>query len=289
MVGAAALIYGILLPALVAGVLLLLGGRGTPIERRDKPLLGALALGIGYLVAHAALVGVPPVPFGDVQLPARDWIAWLVVLAIVTSPLRLVKSFDRWSGAFTVALLCVLSEHQIVKRHVPEGTVGTIARFACVVGYYSLWVGTERLSRRSSGLALPLALLVAGSGIAVSALLVHIASLAQLAGAVCAGLGAACVVSRLDRNFRLPVGAIAVAMVVFGGVLANAWIYDLPIGAVVLLLVSLAAPWVSELPVFASRSPTVRGLVAAACAALPAAAACWIAQQAGAASDYGGY
>lgn len=276
MVGLPALIYGILLPALVAGILLLLGGRGTDLERREKPLLGALALGGGYLVAHVGLLGMPPVPFGAATVPWVDWIAWLVAGTIVLAPVRLVPAWNRWSGAVVIGLLSVGLERLLLKGQIES----TPIRFLVVLALYVSWSAIDRLSQRSSGLALPLAWVVAGTAIALCALFASSASLAQQAGAVVSGCGAACVVARLDKGFRLPVGAVAVGYVVFAGVLAIAWIYELPLASVALCALALVTPWITEAPFLARRGPTLRALAAALAAAVPGAIAVWLAYQA---------
>lgn len=280
MVGLPDILYGILLPALIAGVLLLLGGRGTPLEAREKPVLGALALGIGYLVAHVGLKTWPTSPFGDAQVPWIDWIAWLVVATILLAQLRLVPAFRRWSGPLVIGFACVALEHLILKSKIEGFTAGPLLRFAIVVAWYLVWHSTERLARTSTGMRLPLALVIAGTGLSLCALFSSNMLLAKLTGAVVAGLGAACVVARLDKNFRLPIGSVAIVHVVFGGVLAVAWIYELPLVSVALIVVALLASWIAETKALASRSAFARASAAAVAAALPAAIAVWIAYRA---------
>jgi hypothetical protein len=126
------------------------------------------------------------------------------------------------------------------------------------------------------------ALVVAGAGIAASALLVHIAVLAQLTAAVCAALGAAAMLGLIQKDLRLPTGALAVVMIVFSGVLAQSATYDLPLASVALLVAAVLAPWISELGKLAKASATRRALIAAVAAAVPAAVAVAIANAAAA-------
>jgi hypothetical protein len=279
------LLYGILLPALVAGIVLLAGGRGTPLAERPRPFLGALALGVGYLIAHVAIVGAPPVPWGDQQLPAQQWIAWFVLAAIVLAPLRGIERWAAWANAGYLALFSVV----VLRQSLANVETRTFERFAYTLGFYAIWTATERLAARARGPALPAALVVAGTGISLSALMMHSASVAQLAGAVCAGLGAAGVIGLVDAGFHLAVGAVAIAMIVFGSAIVNAAIYDLPGSSIVLLAASCVTPWIGELPAFARLSPKKKACVFGILAAVPAAIAVWLAQAAGGAKSHDGY
>jgi hypothetical protein len=284
-VGPSDLIYGVLLPALIAGVLLLLGGRGTSHAGRPRPLLGALAIGIGYLVAHTMRIGVPPVPFGTTQVPARDWIAWIVVGAIVLAPIRAIPRLERWSGPLYLALFSVLIFKLVLGNAVASDMGGLLVRLALTVALYTGWNLLERLSLRSTGPALPVGLIVAGSGIAASLLFSNAELPAQMCGAVCAGLGAAAVVGTMDKGFRLPIGALAVAVIVFAGNLVLGSVYDLPRASAALLALALLAPWASEWGKLASMTPTRRALVSAVAAAIPAAIAVAVAHAANTAPE----
>jgi len=272
------LIYGVLLPALITGVLLMLGGRGTGLAGRPRPFLGALAIGAGYLVAHAMIVGkIFEPPFGERVLPPVDWLPWIVLGLIALAPLRGWPDHARWIGSMYIVLFSVLVSHLIVGR---DELASLLVRAALAAVLVIVWYAVERLALKSSGPALPLALLVAGSGIAVSSLSSGVAVFAQLSIAVCAGLGAAVLVGVLDKSFRLPIGVVAVTVIVFAAAIVQPWIYGLPPLAAVLLAVSLVAAWVSETGKLAHASAAKRALIAAAAAAVPAAIAVAIARAA---------
>jgi hypothetical protein len=279
-IGPSDLIYGVLLPALIAGVILMLVGRGTPLEAHARPFLGALAIGLGYLVAQVMLVGFPRPPFTEAEVPARDWVAWLVVGAIVLAPVRLSPALARWSGPLYMALFSLLVFKLVLGRALPPDAGGMILRLGLTFAMYIVWNVVERVALRSTGAAVPVGLVVAGSGIAICALASHVAVFAQLTGAVCAGLGAAAVLGWIDKGFRLPVGAVAVAMIVFAGALVNTSVYDLPRASAALLVVAILAPGVTEIGKLHDLSPAKRGLLALVAAAVPAAVAILIAQSA---------
>lgn len=279
-------IYGVLLPALVAGIVLLAGGRGTSVVESPRPFLGAMALGVGYLIAHIAIVGMPPVPFGEQQLPAQQWIAWFVLAAIVLAPLRGIERWASWVNAAYIAFFAVI----VLRQSLANVPTETLPRFGYTLAFYALWTATERLAARVRGPAVPAALVVAGTGISVSALMMHSASVAQLTGAVCAGLGAACVLGLVDARFQLAIGAVAVAMIVFASAIVNAAIYDLPLTSIALLAAAIALPWIGTLPAFAKLRPKQQTFVFAVLAAIPAGIAVWLAYAAGSAkSSYPGY
>lgn len=246
--GARDLFLGALIPALVAGIALLGLARARP--GRDAPLLGALAFGAAYLVAHLAISGMPRLPLGDAEPTARDWIAWFVVLAIVLGGLREVPAWRSFAGPIAVAMLAVLMPRLWLARELEAtlpGFPGLAARFGLSFVLYALWSGAERLAQRRAGPAVPIAFLVGGIGVAVCALLGRSASLAQLAGALCFALGAAAVVGFLRRDAKLQSGAVAVVSVVVTGVVANSAVYGLPLATCALLALAFATPWIAEL------------------------------------------
>jgi hypothetical protein len=272
-VGPSDIIYGILLPALIAGVLLLLAGRGTSLAGKPRPFVGALAIGIGYLVCHVTRVGMPPVPFGSTQVPSRDWIAWLVLGAIVLAPIRLVPSLQRWSGPLYMALFSVLVFRLVLGNAIGSDAQSMLVRFALTFALYVGWNVLERFALRSTGPAAPLGWIVAGCGVAGCAFLQQNELLAQLCGSVCAGLGAAVLLSTMDKGAYLPTGAVAIGLIVFASTIVITGIYDLPRASIVLLGVSLIAPCVSQVGKLATLTPMKRAFVAAVAAGIPAAIA----------------
>ena len=277
------LIYGVLLPALIAGVLLLAGGRGTPLAVRPRPFLGALAIGAGYLVAQVMLAGMPCAPFAEGEVPARDWIAWLVLAAIALAPLRVAPAFARWSGPLYVALFCVLVVKLVLGPTLPPGGTSLLIRGVLTLALYAAWNVLERVAVRSTGAAVPIGFVIAGSGIALSALASHVAVLAQLTGAVTAGLAAAVVIGWVDKGFRLPVGAVAVTLIVFAGVLAVTSVYGMPPASVVLLVAAILAPCATEMGELDALPRGRRALIAFVASAVPSAIAVMIARGASAA------
>lgn len=284
--GPSALLFGVLIPAVIAGIVLLVSGRRARAEpEAPRPVAGALALGAGYLAAHALLVGVPPVPGPDVTIPFLGWIFWMAAGAVLLAPLRAAPVVARFGNAFYVALFSILPYH-LIRQPGPAPAALDFGGFGGVLLAYALWTATERLAHRRPGPALPAALWAACAGTAAMVLANASASLAQLVGSLAAGLGAAVVVALLVRGAHLASGAIAILAVVVASAVRLAIVYDLPTVCWVLVACAFAGPWLGEIQSLRARSPFLAGAVAFLAALLPAAAAAYLAFDARPASAY---
>lgn len=271
-----AILYGVLIPAVLAGIVLLLSARRARAEPSiARPFAGALALGAAFLVAKAGLDSVPPPPFGEDALTVLGMVFWCVVAAIVLAPLRTAPVVARFGNAFYVALFSILPYHLIRDASKPASAFDA-GGFATVLVVYALWTSLERLARRRPGPSLPLALWAACAGTAVVLLENRSALQAQLAGALAAAPGAAVVVSFLVRGAHLATGAIAILALVVSALLRQASIYDLPTECWALVAVAFAAPWLGEIPALRRRSPVLAGVVAFLGAVVATAIAAWI-------------
>lgn len=274
--GPSDLIFGVLAPAVIAGFVLLLFGRGAGSARPARTFLGALALGAGFLIAHFAITGRLRFPSATQQITTDEWLAWFVLGAIALAPLRHVESLKRWANPLYVALFSVLTFRFPLATQLSNDVAGLAIRFGLTLVMYVGWNASDRLAERLRGPGLPAAWMIAGTGIAVAALFSRTGLFAQLAGAVTAGLGAAAVVGLVDKGTRFAEGAVAVTWIVFAGVLVNAGIYDLPRTSIALFFVALLAPTVASLKRFEDR-PLVQALVAASATTVPTGIAVWLA------------
>jgi hypothetical protein len=230
-------------------------------------------------------VGMPPVPFGSTQVPARDWIAWLVLGAIVLAPIRLLPSRPRRGGPRNLALFSVLVFRLVLGDAIGADAQGLAIRLALTMALYASWIVLERFALRASGPSVPVGLIVAGCGVAGCAFFQRSELLAQLCGAVCAGLGAAAVLATMDKGAYLPTGAVAISLIVFTSTVVILGVYDLPRASIVLLAVSMVAPCITQVGKLATLSPMKRAVLAALAAGVPAAIAVALTHAASAASD----
>jgi hypothetical protein len=258
--------------------MLLFVGRGRGDARPPRAFIGALAFGVGYLVAYTSMVGLPRLPSAGVQIATHEWLAWFVVGAIALAPLREFERWKSWSGAFYLILFSVVSLRFPLEKVLTSDLSGLAVRFVLTLALFLAWSSSDSLAARLRGPALPAAWMITGVLIALSALFAGLASFAQFTGAVTAALGAAAVVGLIDRGTRFSSGAVAITWLVFAGALINAGIYDLSRVSIGLLVLALLAPWIVATKRFEGR-PLAAMLVAMIASAVPAGIAAWIAYE----------
>ncbi len=281
-----ALMFGIVIPAVVAGIVLLSSARlAREKSASPRPFAGALALGAGFLAAFVGLKSLPALPWADVQLDLLAKGFWTVVAAIVLAPLRTAPFVGRYGNGFYVALFSILPYHFVRQLDATRSALD-LAGLGTVLLVYGLWIALEKLARRRSGPSLPLALWAACAGTAAMLLENRSGFQAQLVGALAAGLGAAVVVALLVRGAHLASGVIAVLVIAIAGIVRQAVLYDLPTECWALVAVAFAAPWLGEIPFVRARGDRIAGLVAFLGALIPAAAAAWLAHAARGPSAY---
>jgi hypothetical protein len=271
-------LLGILLPALLCAGLLAVAERGG---ERWRSAGASLAFGLAWFGAYVYWSGgLPAVPGADRTLPAKDWLAWVVLVASVPSgKLSLV------SRPVLSAALAGLSLHILAER---SGSY--VAPVLCAAAILAVWTLAERWTRASDGLRAPLALCLSATGTSLASLFAHNSLIAALAGVLAACLGAAAVLSLLVSSFRLRSGAIAVvALVLCGCLLNDVFFASFSRTGAFLLVGSVLAPGLLELSPMGGAQPAHRwryALLAAGLALVPAALAVWIAWTPGE-SDYG--
>ncbi len=208
-----ALLRGVLLPGLVAGILLLLidrlAGREGRTTRRNW--LEPISLAAAYAATQVALVGVPPFPPRE----STHGLFYIAIAAALLSPLataRGIRAPLRWIAtavlAFGVPVLLLRS--RIVQRW---STVESLLVIAAL-GTSLLAIGAAaRTARRLPGPLSFLVLLIplgsAAGVLGLSGTALH----SQLAGAVASGLGAGFLISSVRG------GSVSGASALFGSTL----------------------------------------------------------------------
>ena len=129
-------LWGVLLPAVVAGVVLLFLGGRIPAAA------AALAVGAGYAAGCFALWGMPPFP----PIDSGDWIFWLAIAAAGVAPLPLPPRARRLAGAAIACGLSLLVLLPVVRRNwsAPLGVAAVAGWSAAVLAF---WWPLERLSK----------------------------------------------------------------------------------------------------------------------------------------------
>jgi hypothetical protein len=204
-----ALIFGVLVPAVVAAAFLLPLRLRAGLGDRTARLLGGLAVSLGFLAAYAGL-GFAPLKPDD----AWNWLPWLglgaAVLGLVDRP-GWLAAVVRLAGAAVAAWLLVpVWEANAAWRLDARVLLGLVIFLA--------WTADRRMPD-APGRVWPVLLAVIAAVSAV--LLEHGGSgkLAQLAGALAAALAAAAVVPPF--NGTPPPGVGSVAAVLLPGLLAS--------------------------------------------------------------------
>jgi hypothetical protein len=123
------------------------------------------------------------------------------------------------------------------------------------------------------------------AGAAVTILLARSASEAQRLGGMAAACGAVALVGLLQKRTRFPAGAILILTLVYAGALIQAWVYDLSLVAVLLLVAAVALPGLVMPRLQSERRQALAGaFLALVCAT---AAALWTWAHAPAPNPYG--
>lgn len=208
------LVYGILAPAVIAGVLLLVAWRPWQEEAPEGFWGGGFGFAAGYLAAHFGLNGTPdtmPYLVGGLAVVAgveafaasKRWLVWLVRVMVVPVATYLVAAFmfsaDHWAGVEAVAWLAGF-------------TVSAVAAIATLDTY----------AREHPGATVPISLLLLGTGAALVLALSGTARVGELLGGVTAMFGAAMVLSWWDGRLSLARGGVTVgvlliaSLVIFG-------------------------------------------------------------------------
>jgi hypothetical protein len=279
MLGLLRIALGIFGPALFCG-LLLTGAQRAGAGARTA--LSGVAFGTAWFAAYVALAGTPAWPSAEKIPAARDWLAWVVLLAALASLLHLTRIPARMLAAITrpvlSAALVVLSLRTWAER---SGSWATLGLSFLVI--LSAWTAADRWIARADGPRAPLALLVAAIGVSLANHLAHSALLGAIAGALAASLAASTILAALVPSFRLLSGARAVIALVLAGCVLDGLVFsDLPLASALLLTGAVLAPGLLDLRGARSEGIGGRGswknaLLGAALAFVPTALAVWIA------------
>lgn len=274
------LLFGVLVPALVCGLLLaaVWSSRASGVnESHARRGLQALALAAGVLAAYHAVAGMPVLPSANRRLAALDWVPWLVIAVALVSLVQTTRAGRRVPLVLCTAFSCALVVVMSFASQFANGP-RSLAPLVCAVVLFIAWRSTEGLARRITGPGVPAALLVVATGTSLAALFSSSAKIAQISGGLAACLGAAVVVALWNPLLCIAGGGVAVTLTVLGSCWINAIHYaELPPLAGVLLVVALLAPWAVRLWRFDASGGLMQALVCAALAAAPAAAAVVIA------------
>lgn len=233
---------GILLPALLAGVVLLAGRklRGRP----EVGWLGALAFGLAYLVGHAVVLGLLPPwpPRNSNQALFHGAILTTLGAALAASPRRSVLVASSMLGAAHVGAMALVVGGLVSREPFPRPVIFAAAGFALAA---MVTMRFERVAAASPGPWTPLWLWIVAASSSIAHLLSGSLVYAQFAAVVSGILAAAVVVGALARDTSFARGlATAAYLQVLGVCVAGKLLSNLPTASFALLA---GAPWLAAL------------------------------------------
>ena len=251
------LLFSLLLPALISGVVFFVAWRGwQPSAASPNGTWGGpTAIGFGYVVGHVGTIGFPPFP----AIEATQWLLYFgfagILLGLLESRSR-GHTLVRWGGRLLFSgFIPWLLLHATLKYR-----WGTIEGMMWVVGLGALtlvfFLVLDTLTGRLSGVSSPLILLIVTLGSSVVLVLSGSALLGQLAGILASALGASLItawwqpklIPRLDRDVRfapLAGEGVTVVAVLLVGLWLNGYFYaEVPATSALLLGTAPAAAWI---------------------------------------------
>jgi hypothetical protein len=260
-----------LLPATAAGMALLLGAVRAPAGG----WIGALGVGVGFLLGHYGLLGrLPPLVPHDATQALFHAVLGTSLAACFDTPRR--SGLARLGlRAAVSALAPLLYLKNRVERWEPAEILHHVG--ALTLAIFVLWYGLDLLARRRRGPSLALVLWLAAAGTSAALMLGRFAINAELAGTLAAILGAAVVVGAMSDTAALEGGALGVVSVTLvllaaGGVHLS----NLPPAAGLALVLAPLAVWPAELWTEAAP-PRRAALLRLAFVAVPVGFGLWLA------------
>lgn len=226
------------------------------------PAAGALSFAAAFVAVHFALFGELAAPSETREITYQHKLAWIILGTGLAAPLAALPLFRGIGHLLLAGVAAVLVARFGLEREFPD-TAGWFVRLGVALSIYAMIVWQDRSAIRAPGAAVPLAWTITLVCAAVAIVLARSASEAQRLGGMAAASGAVCALGLVQRGARFPAGAILVLVLCFAGALIQAWIYNLPFAALLLLVISLAAPGVVLARSGDARKHAIAALLAA--------------------------
>ena len=280
------LLFGVMLPAVISGVVLLIGNRAG--EGSGRRWASSLAIGLACIGGYWGVIGLPPF----LPIEASQWLFYLVGVAIVVGGLNGSSRVPAWVRWTLNLLLVALTSWLLVRpllQYSWQGVGGILRLVGVIGGFLAFWFFLHRLLLSASAAVWNTATLcIIATTTSVVLVLSGSALLGQLGGVLTASVGAVVVLAWRLPAISLARSGTAVIAIWLGGLLLAGYLYAaVPITSLILLILSPAAAWVGHLPYFKSARPWQRALVQLAAVSAPAILAVVLAIDISAGGDYG--
>ena len=266
----AMLLIGVVVPALVAGFILVAAWR--PWRRQSQGAIGAWAF--APAIAICTLLS-----FGAVE----SWTPWtqvarwhgLLPLALTTAALGVLVHWvpARWLATFCVCTLLGASAGVWIDL---PGVGGMAERTGLATAVFLLALVTAPLARRVHSIALALALAITFATLSALLWNTHFAKLSLIVGSITTACVAAGVVSAIDGRNTLGLGAALVCGAFIPAFALTGYAYDydtVPLASWGLVCIAVPAVWVTEHPWIKRRAAWQACAMGVVAVALPCVAA----------------
>ncbi|MCG8418934.1 MAG: hypothetical protein MJE77_13435 [Proteobacteria bacterium] len=232
-------LYGVLIPALVAGVIVVVAGRAWRTEGSAPAIVGP-GLAAGFVAGYWGLLGAP----AAIPIDVTGWLPHLAVLAAVACAVEngISSRAVHWAGRLVVSLVTawLLLRPLAGSSWTTGQAMVTTAGFGLVLlatWYFIARAATGEHRLVGVGLAILLAASTAAAVAASGSLLVG-----QLTGAMAAGLGALFVAMLVFAAIPTADKAAGVVAIVTGGAAILGFAYSqLPVVSLLLLAIVIPA------------------------------------------------
>lgn len=253
------MIYGVLVPGGVAGLILLFAWRPWRKEPAAAAVfVPALAVAAAWTVARTA--------HADWSFPAwpaptsADWIPYLALGAGLVAAL-----LHRTMHSFVAAALAASATMWLMTARAIENELIESAFVFQAVGAGALLLGAvsmQTLARRRPGPGAPIFMMLTCAAAAIALLNGGVASGAEQTGMLAACFGAMMVLGFLRPGRAQIQTAIAPGFAILGAQLLNGHLYaEMPAGVALLLVAAPSAAWAGTLPIVARLRPWQQFLV----------------------------
>jgi hypothetical protein len=261
------IIFGVIAPALVSTVIVLLAWLAT----RDRGWAVPVAVGVGFFVGFYLLFrpGFPP---GD----SVQWLAWAAPIAAAAGVVQwgMTRGTSRLGTVWFVNLTIVAALAGVIVWLMLRPLFGStwdeakstgvmwIAAIAAATAVW--WIQTDVQAARDSGPTFAVALVIVLALASATMAMTGSQTLGQIGGMLAAAVGAVALIGLFLSGMTLARGGIVPIAVLFVPLLAaslDGFFSTMPRHYAAGLLLSPLGGWLAELPVVKRRSPIVRGTV----------------------------
>lgn len=226
------LLISVGLPALICTALL---GFGLKLQSaKIKTCIVSIAIGLGYLVAHIGIIGMP-------SFPPRESTQWLFIIALIAVAFGSLAALEpkfRNSGLFLTSFgvpLALLRSPMMNQWARAESII-----ILCIFGVSTLflWLVLRWATPSEGTSVIPFVWLFVTGGLALALGWSGSASLAQLLGALATGLGVWLAFSMLGKQFSSD-AILPLLIAMFSAFWVVAWYYiEVPMVTLILLTVA---------------------------------------------------